>query len=218
MKKIVIIIFDSFTDIDLFLMWDILGRNTADWQVKILGTKEIHHSAHGLSIKAHGHITEANEADVVLMASGKLGVKAAMADPAFMGAFALNPTKQLIGSICAGAFILAKLGLLDSLPATTHPDAKKELQALGIEVLDMPLVCNGNIATAGGCLAAMYLVGWVVETLFGSAKRKEALRELIPAGQSTIYEQLIESSIRNSMYRPQSDIHHQKIGATIEAT
>jgi transcriptional regulator GlxA family with amidase domain len=218
MKTIAIIIFDSFTDIDLFLMWDILGRNTTDWQVKILGTKEMHLSAHGLSVKTHGHIREADKADVILFTSGKLGVKAAMVDQEFMGAFALNPTKQLIGSVCAGAFILAKLGLLDSLPATTHPDAKKELQALGVEVLDMPLVCNGNIATAGGCLSAVYLVGWVVESLFGSAKRQEALRELIPAGQGAIYEQLIESSIQNGMYRLQSDIHHQKIGATIDAT
>ena len=199
MKNIAIVIFDSFTDIDLFLMWDILGRNNTDWQVKILGAKEEHRSAHGLSIRTHGHITEANDADVVLFSSGKIGVKAAMADKTFMNAFSLNPKKQLIGSICAGSFILAKLGLLTSGPATTHPDAKKELQALGIEVLDMALVCNGNVATAGGCLSAVYLVGWVVELLFGRGKRKEALRELIPAGQSEIYDHLIESSIRDGM-------------------
>jgi transcriptional regulator GlxA family with amidase domain len=199
MKKIVIVIFDSFTDIDLFLMWDILGRNTTDWQVKILGTKGEHLSAHGLSIKTHGYITEANDADVVLFSSGKIGVKAAMADEKFMKAFSLNPEKQVIGSICAGSFILAKLGLLNSMPATTHPDAKKELQALGIEVLDKALVCNGNVATAGGCLSAVYLVGWIVEILFGKGKRKDTLREVIPAGQRETYEQLIESSIREGM-------------------
>jgi hypothetical protein len=63
----------------------------------------------------------------------------------------------------------------------------------------MALVCNGNVATAGGCLSAVYLVGWVVELLFGRGKRKEALRELIPAGQSEIYDHLIESSIRDGM-------------------
>ena len=199
MKNISIVTFDSFTDLDLFLMWDILGRNKDDWQVKILGTKEAHRSAHGLSVKTHGHVSEANDADVVLFTSGKLGVKAAMADRAFMEAFSLDPNKQLIGSICAGSFILAKLGLLATGPATTHPDAKEELQALGVEVLDMALVCNGNIATAGGCLSAVYLVGWVVEVLFGSGKRNEALREIIPAGQSAAYNHLIESSIRDGM-------------------
>lgn len=199
MKKIATVIFDSFTDINLFLMWDILGRNSTDWQVKILGTKEEHQSAHGLSIKTHGHIAEANNADVILFSSGKIGVNTAMADKTFMSAFSLNPEKQLIGSICSGSFILAKLGLLTSVPATTHPDAKKELQALGVEVLDMALVCNGNVATAGGCLSAVYLVGWVVEALFDRNKRKETLREIIPAGQSAIYDDLIESSIQDGM-------------------
>lgn len=68
----------------------------------------------------------------------------------FLQAFSLNPRKQMIGSICAGAFILAKLGLLRNGLATTHPDAKNELQGLGVKVIDKPLVCNGNVATAGG--------------------------------------------------------------------
>lgn len=199
MKKIVIVIFDHFTDLDLFLMWDILGRNKTDWQVKILGTKEAHQSANGLLIKTHGYISEANDADVVLFSSGKVGVKGAIANQDFMRAFSLNPDTQLIGSICAGSFILAKLGLLAFGPATTHPDAKEELQALGIEVLDLPLVCKGNVATAGGCLSAVYLIGWAVEALFGRDKRKETLRELIPAGQSAIYERLIDTSIRDAI-------------------
>ena len=199
MKKIVIVIFDHFTDLDLFLMWDILGRNKTDWQVKILGTKEAHQSANGLLIKTHGCISEANDADVVLFSSGKVGVKGAIANQDFMRAFSLNQDTQLIGSICAGSFILAKLGLLALGPATTHPDAKEELQALGIEVLDLPLVCKGNVATAGGCLSAVYLIGWAVEALFGRDKRKETLRELIPAGQSAIYERLIDTSIRDAI-------------------
>ncbi|WP_205780721.1 DJ-1/PfpI family protein [Methylocaldum sp. 14B] len=106
---------------------------------------------------------------------------------------------ELSNSGCAGSFILAKLGLLNAGPATTHPDAKKELQALGVETLDKALVCNGNVATAGGCLSAVYLVGWVVEILFGTEKRKEALKEILPAGQSDLYDRLIESSIRDGM-------------------
>ncbi|MEZ5645577.1 MAG: DJ-1/PfpI family protein [Burkholderiaceae bacterium] len=196
MKTFVIVVFDSFTDIDLFLMWDILGRNTQDWQVRILGTKAEHVSAHGLSIKTHGPLSEANDADVVLFSSGKLGVKAALQDQAFVDAFSLNVDKQLIGSICGGAFILERLGLLQGGPATTHPDAMTELRGLGVDVRNQALVCKGAVATAGGCLTAVYLVGWVVETLFGRTKRQDALRELIPAGQHEAFERLIESSIR----------------------
>jgi len=198
-KKIVIVIFDSFTDIDLFLMWDILGRNTKDWRVRILGTKTEHLSANGLAVKTHGRIAEANDADVVLFSSGKLGVKAALSDKAFVTAFSLNVEKQLIGSICGGAFILERLGLLRAGPATTHPDALEELRALGVDGREQALVCNGNVATAGGCLSAVYLIGWVVEVLFGRAKRIDALRELIPAGQRDTFEQLIELSIKKGV-------------------
>lgn len=199
MKKIAIVIFDDFTDIDLFLMWDILGRNKIDWQVQILGTKEQHRSTHGLLISTHGDIALANDSDIVLFASGKKGIPAIINNKAFLEAFSLNPQKQMIGSICAGAFILAKLGLLKNKSATTHPDAKTELQALGITTIDKPLVCHGNIATAGGCLSALYLIGWIVERLYGVEKRRETLKEVLPTGQHIIYEKLITSSIQEGV-------------------
>ncbi len=134
MKKISIVIFDDFTDIDLFLMWDILGRNSSDWLVKILGTKSKHRSTHGLYVATQGNISEANNSDAVLFSSGKKGVPAVLNDNEFMKIFSLNPDRPIIGSICAGAFILHKLGLLQNMNATTHPDAKAALQQLNVDV------------------------------------------------------------------------------------
>ncbi|KMN35260.1 MULTISPECIES: DJ-1/PfpI family protein [Chromobacterium] len=198
MKDIALIAFDHFTDIDLFLMWDLLGRNGKDWRVRILGAQPVLHSAHGLTVPTHGPLADANYADAVLFSSGKQGVPAALADPDFLPAFALDPRRQRIGSICGGAFILERLGLLPQGRATTHPDAKAALQAQGLQVLDQPLVCHGNIATAGGCLASLYLVGWLVESLFDADKRRETLLPVLPAGQQAIYEALIDDSLRLS--------------------
>lgn len=39
MHTIAIVLFDDFTDIDFFLIKDILGRTRHDWVVKVLGTK-----------------------------------------------------------------------------------------------------------------------------------------------------------------------------------
>lgn len=196
MKTIALVAFDHFTDIDLFLMWDILGRNRHDWQVRILGKQRELRSAHGLLLATHGALAEANQADVVLFASGKEGVPAALADPDFMAAFRLDPGRQLIGSICGGAFILAALGLLPGRRAATHPDARAGLRAAGVEPDERPLMSVGNVATAGGCLAALYLVGWMVEQLFGAEKSLQTLRPVLPAGQYDWYEKLIVSSIR----------------------
>lgn len=195
MYQIAIIVFDDFTDIDFFLMRDILGRTNTHWHVRVLGTKPIHTSALGLTIQTDGDLSEANGADAALFISGQKGIPAALADPAFMSAFHLNPRKQRIGSVCAGSFILCKLGLLDGIPATTHPDARQDLAAMGVRVLDQALVVAGNIATAGGCLSALYLTGWLAEQLVGEAKRHEIHRQLIPAGQADIFETLIRSTI-----------------------
>ena len=45
--KIAIVCFDNFTDIDVFLPWDLLNRvrlvgGISDWDVQLLGTEETH--------------------------------------------------------------------------------------------------------------------------------------------------------------------------------
>jgi transcriptional regulator GlxA family with amidase domain len=197
MKQIALVVFDDFTDIDLFLSWDILGRNQRDWQVRLLGTRPEHRSAHGLRVPVHGPLAEAAGADAVLVCSGRLGVPAFLADEVSVHALAqaLDPSRQLIGSVCAGALILARLGLLGDGPATTHPQAQPALAAAGIQVVDRPLVCRGRVATAGGCLSALYLTGWLIETMFGRPQRQQALRELLPAGQQAEFERLIDAAI-----------------------
>lgn len=198
MYNVGVVIFDDFTDVDFFLMYDLLGRTPDSWTVSILGTKPEHHSHLGMKVTTDGHISEVTNQDVVLITSGKRGIPAAMKDAEFMSALSLDPNKQLIGSICAGSFILHELCLLKGKPLTTNPDAKGVLQKMGGDVQDLPLVVEGNIATAGGCLSLMYLIGWVAERLFDSSKRKTIQNQLIPAGQLELFEELISTTIQSA--------------------
>lgn len=195
MKTISLIVFDDFTDLDLFLLWDILGRCTEDFTVKILGAKVEHLSTNGLKIETHGPLELANHSDVVLFTSGK-GTRAIIHNQDFLQAFKLDPKKQIIGSICSGALILATLGLLKGIKATTHPRAREQLIAMNIEVEDLPFISNGNIATAGGCLAAQYLAGWVINKTYGEEKRKQILNEIFPVGQQEMFEKIVSNSIQ----------------------
>lgn len=77
--KIAIVCFDNFTDIDVFLPWDLLNRvrlvgGLSDWDVQLLGTEETHISMSGLRIPMTGSISDIPFADAVIFASGK-GVK-----------------------------------------------------------------------------------------------------------------------------------------------
>lgn len=67
-------------------------------------------------------------------------------------------------SVCTGSLIIAKLGFLEGLKATTWNGAKKDLQAISskIEIVNERITdCNGIITTAGisaGIDGAFYLL------------------------------------------------------------
>jgi transcriptional regulator GlxA family with amidase domain len=181
--RISIVIFDEFTDIDLFLMWDLLNRvRLPDWEVRIVGDKSHHISTTGLTTATHGSIEEANQSDVVLFVSG-LGTRTKMRDELWLSRFNLNPEKQMIASVCSGALLLAALGLLSGNTATTYPTTKQELEGFGVTVEEAPFIDHGNIATSGGCLAAQYVVGWVIERKADKAWKELVLKSIQPVGE-----------------------------------
>ncbi len=123
----------------------------------------------------------------MLFASGP-ATRALCKDAAFLASLRLDPRRQLIGSMCSGALILAAKGLLDGIPATTYPTARKDLEAFGVTVVERPFVREGNIATAAGCLAAQRLAGWVIETLVDARTRELVLRSVQPVGEGFAFE------------------------------
>lgn len=178
-----IVIFDQFTDIDLFLMWDLLNRvRLPDWEVRILGERSHHTSATGIAVPTHGLIDEANQSDVVLFVSGQ-GTRTKMKDQDWLSRFHLTPGKQMIGSICSGALLLAALGLLDGKTATTYPTTKQTLESLGVTVEEKAFIEHGDIATAGGCLASQYLIGWVIEKKASAEWKRLILKSIKPVGE-----------------------------------
>jgi transcriptional regulator GlxA family with amidase domain len=185
MKTVTIVAFDKFTDIDVFLAWDLFNRvklREKDWQVKIVGTATKHVSVTGVSIDMQGPIEACNTAEVVFFASGP-GTRKLIRDPEYLKKFNLNPEKQIICSMCSGSLILAALGLLKGITATTYPTAIDELKSFGVEVEEKSLIVHGNIATAAGCLAAIDLVGFVIEKLLGSDVKNDVIASVQPVGK-----------------------------------
>jgi hypothetical protein len=153
-----------------------------DWSVKLLGTASHHTSRTGLTIPMHGLIEEAKAADAVLFGSGP-STRELRVDRAYLARFELDPERQLIGSMCSGALLLAALGLLDGKRATTHPIVVELLREAGVEVVNRPFVLEGRVATAAACLAGVDLAAWVIDSLLGSAERDTALNGVRPVGR-----------------------------------
>ena len=186
MKKAVIVAFDNFTDIDIFLSWDLLNRvkfRDKEFQVKIVGTKKSHRSVCGIDLATHGLIEECNDANLVFFGSGP-GTRVAIKDNSFLERFKLNPGKQIICSMCSGALIIAALGHLKGLSATTYPTAFEVLRNFGVTVIeDTHIVTHGNIGTAAGCLAAVDLIGWAIEKMYNEEIRNDVIASVLPIGQ-----------------------------------
>src|SRR5207248_3441747 len=91
-------------------------------------------------------------ADILLIPGG--GVRNAVANPKLIKWVQTNAqkSKQVI-SVCTGAFILSKAGLLDDLSATTIEHAIEDLQKVSPKtrvVHDQRYVDNGKIITTAG--------------------------------------------------------------------
>jgi putative intracellular protease/amidase len=150
--KAVIVAFDRFTDVDVFLPWDLLNRvrfRDKDFSVRIVGPSTTHRSVCGLELPMHADIEECNFADLVYFSSGP-GTREFIKNDALLKRFRLDPNNQIICSMCSGALILAALGILEGISATTYPTAVEELRGFGIEVETAKhLVTHGNCFACG---------------------------------------------------------------------
>jgi transcriptional regulator GlxA family with amidase domain len=103
-----------------------------------------------------------------------------------------------VASVCTGAFVLARAGLLDGRRATTHWASCADLAARypAVTVAPDPIfVRDGNIATSAGVTAGMDLALALVEEDLGREVALEAARWLVlflkrPGGQAQFSAQL----------------------------
>ncbi|HEY9102641.1 DJ-1/PfpI family protein [Chitinimonas sp.] len=194
--KIAILTFDGFNELDSFIALGMLNRlRNVGWQAEITGPGEQLTSMNGVSIAPQRPLEYANEADVVLFGSG-IKTREVAADAELMARLQLDPGRQLIGAQCSGTFLMAKLGLIGDLPACTDLISKPWVQAAGVDVVDAPFHAEGNLATAGGCLASQYLATWVLLRLAGEQQAREALHYVAPVGEKASYVDRLLSVVR----------------------
>lgn len=187
--------FEGYNELDSLIALGVLNRiKDDDWRVAIATPSPKVTSMNGVVIERMSTLEEACEADAVIIGSG-IATREVVEDPAIMGVLRrLDPSRQLIAAQCSGALVLAKLGLLDDIPACTDLITKPWVIAAGVEVLDQPFFAKDNVATAGGCLASHYLAAWLITRLRGTAAAEDALHYVAPVGEK---EEYIQRAWRN---------------------
>ncbi|MCB1957088.1 MAG: DJ-1/PfpI family protein [Rhodocyclaceae bacterium] len=180
---IAILTFQGFNEIDSLVALGVLNRiKRPDWRVTLCCPEAEVTSMNGVTVRAQSRLEEAGSADAVIVGSG-IRTREVVADPALMRRMQLDPSRQLVAAQCSGTLVLAKLGLLDSVPACTDLTTKPWVQEAGVEVLDQAFVAHGNVATAGGCLASPYLAAWVIARTEGMEAAASALHYVAPVGE-----------------------------------
>ena len=184
---IAILTFDGFNELDSLIALGILNRvKRPDWRVSIASPAARVRSMNGVVLEAQASLRDAVEADAVIVGSGTQ-TREVVADAALMAQLKLDPSRQLLGAQCSGTLVLAKLGLLDGVPACTDLITKPWVEAAGVAVLNRPFVARGNVATAGGCLASQYLAAWMIARLVGIDAARSAMHYVAPVGEKDDY-------------------------------
>lgn len=185
--QIAILTFDGFNELDSFVASAILNRMRAKgWHAHITCPAEHVTSMNGVSVRRQKPLAFASEADAVIIGSG-VKTREIVEDAGLMTQIRLDPARQLIGAQCSGTLILARLGLIGSLPACTDLTTRPWVMAAGIDVIDAPFVAHGNVATAGGCLSSQYLAAWMLMRGGSLADAEAAIHYVAPVGQKGDY-------------------------------
>jgi transcriptional regulator GlxA family with amidase domain len=144
-----------------------------------------------LSFLAQKHFESLNgSCDSVLLVCG-VGTRNARDRSLFRWLRKTAPKVRRLGSVCAGALLLAEAGLLNGRRATSHWRFSEELARRypRVQVVSEPVwVKDGNIYTSAGISAGIDLaLGWVEEDC-GNAVATDIAREFVlflrrPGGQ-----------------------------------
>ena len=184
---IAILTFEGFNELDSLIAFNILNRvKKPGWRVSIASPADKVRSMNGVVLEAQASLNDACNADAVLVGSG-IRTREVVADAALMSQLRFDPTRQLLGAQCSGTLILAKLGLLDGVPACTDLTTKPWVEEAGVAVLNQPFVARRNVATAGGCLSSQYLAAWFIARLEGVEAARSAIHYVAPVGEKDTY-------------------------------
>ncbi len=167
-KKVAVLIFDGVQIIDYTGPWEIFGG--AGFEVfSVAKSTEAINTVYGMAVVPQYDLKNHPRADILLIPGGN--VFATQSDPEIQEWLNKQAEQaEVVLSVCNGAFILAKSGLLNGLKATTTRGLINGLPNAGTNITivkDVRYVDNGKIITSGGLSAGMDAALHVVERIHG---------------------------------------------------
>lgn len=175
-RTVAILVFDEVEVLDFcgpFEVFSVASRfvDPPAFRVQVVAEKSGPIRARGgLSVNPAATLADCPRPDILLIPGGQ-GTRTEMHNPAILDWIAsAAPPAELILSVCTGALVLAKAGLLAGLEATTHRaslDLLRQLAPTARVRDDLRFVDNGRVICSGGIAAGIDMSLHVVSRLLG---------------------------------------------------
>jgi len=182
-KKIAIAIWDGVEELDFAGPYEVLTAwaRSSDDDVSVVTVAEADgpvRCAHGLSVIPDVAWPEVDGLDVLVLPGGNAGPL--LVDERFLERVrGLARSGTLMTSVCTGALVFAKAGLLDGRPATTHWGSLDALTSYGTDVRvdrEARFVDDGDVITAAGVSAGIDMALHLVARLDSVERAREVRR------------------------------------------
>jgi transcriptional regulator GlxA family with amidase domain len=135
----------------------------------------------GLSVNPHRRLLDCPHPDLLLLPGGQ-GTRQEMHNPVIIDWIKQASAKaELILSVCTGALLLAKAGLLDGLETTTHHGAIDLLRTTAPKSTvhaDRRFVDNGRVVCSAGIAAGIDMSLHIVSRLLGKEVAEKTARQM----------------------------------------
>ena len=186
-RTLAILIFDDVEVLDFcgpFEVFSAAGRLTDPPAFNVLTVAEKAApvlTRGGLSVNPHRRLGDCPPPDVLLVPGGQ-GTRKEMHNQVLIDWIRqASPGAELVLSVCTGALLLAKAGLLDGLGATTHHGAVDLLRQVAPKTTvhaDRRVVDNGRVVCSAGIAAGIDMSLHVVGRLLGQGVAGKTARRM----------------------------------------
>jgi cyclohexyl-isocyanide hydratase len=177
--KVGILLFQGVEELDFAGVYEVLAKARlyeCALEVKTIAKESLIQCANGLVVVPHESLANIYSYDVLIVPGGR-GISRIMEDKEICELIAKFNEKRILCSVCTGAFLLAKAGVLKGKVATTHHDYLDKL-ARFCHVVQQRVVEDGRIITCGGVSASIDLGLKIIEKLCGHEVAKKVAERI----------------------------------------
>ena len=184
-REVAILIFDDVEVLDFcgpFEVFSVTGRPLGETPFKVytVAEKSPVLTRGQLSVNPSYTLDQCPQPDILIVPGGSGTRREMHNQPLITWIKAYSEQAELILSVCTGALLLAKAGLLDGLTATTHHGALDLLKDIAPKttVHHKRFIDTGRVITAAGISAGIDMSLYVVSRLLGEEQAIQTAQQM----------------------------------------